>query len=188
MKNTTEIHPLYSESILKCIEIGNTQFGNGFVTEFELEDTIKSTQRFGLVSKTDNIVSGFVLAVVCDSFNELEPILVSNINWFKKTYKDKYPIALIQTIGVSENYTGLGIGKKLTKAIINDLNQLSKTTLSLVWEHKNGTPLAHILGQCGLSIQVKIPDYWQEDSVHHNYECKYCGTPPCQCAMMVYSN
>ena len=188
MKDTTKIHPLALHTIKHCIKIGNSQFGNGFVTELELLNTIKSSQRFGLISETNNTVSGFVLATVFDSFDQLEPNLMSNLNWFKTTYKNKFPIALIQTIGVSEDYTGLGIGKQLTNAILNEVNKLSKTTLSMVWEHQNGTPLAHILDQCGLKMQTKMSNYWLNDSIQNNYECKYCGTPPCQCTMMVYSD
>lgn len=188
MKDTTEIHPLEASSIKKCIEIGNSQFGNGFVTELELLNTIKSTYRFGLISKTNDIISGFVLATVCKTFEDLEPILISNTDWFKKTYEHKFPIAVIQTISVSEHHTGLGIGKQLTHAILNQVNRLSKITLSLVWEHQNGTPLAHILGKCGLKMQIKMPNYWHVDSIQNNYECKYCGTPPCHCTMMVYSH
>jgi|GEM_PF-1325200 len=188
MKNTTEIHNLEPSFIKKCIEIGNSQFGNGFVTELELLNTIKSSNRFGLVSKTNDSVSGFVLVSIYNSFEELNPILISNSNWFKQRYEQKYPIALIQTIGVSEKHIGLGIGKELTNAILNQVNRLSRTTLSLFWEHQNGTPLAHILDQCGLKVQIKMPNYWYNDSIQNNYECKYCGTPPCYCTMIVYSD
>jgi len=188
MKNTTEIYPLEASFIKGCIEIGNSQFGNGFVTELELLNTIKSSNRFGLVSKTNDCISGFVLASIYNSFEELNPILISNSNWFKHRFEHKYPIALIQTIGVSEHHIGLGVGKQLTHAILNQVNRLSRTTLSLVWEHQNGTPLAHILDQCGLKMQIKMPNYWYSDSIQNNYECKYCGTPPCHCTMMVYSD
>jgi ribosomal protein S18 acetylase RimI-like enzyme len=153
-----------------------------------LLNTIKSTHRFGLVSKTNDVVSGFVFASICETIDDLKPILTSNENWFTEVYQGKFPIALIQTISVSEHHTGLGIGKQLTNAILNQVNRISKTTLSLVWEHQNGTPLAHILSQCGLKLQVKIPNYWYYDSIQNNYDCKYCGTPPCQCTMMVYSD
>jgi len=188
MKDTTEILPLDPSSIQNCVEIGNSQFGNGFVTELGLLSTIKESHQFGLVSKTNNIVSGFVLAILCLNFDDLEPLLISNKKWFKIEYDLKFPIALIQTIGVSEKHTGLGIGKQLTTAILNQVNTLSKTTLSMVWEHPNGTPLAHILSQRGLKMQIKMPNYWQLDSIQNNYDCKYCGTPPCQCTMMVYSD
>jgi ribosomal protein S18 acetylase RimI-like enzyme len=188
MKETTSMHLLEVNAIKKCIEIANSQFGNGFITELELLNTIKSDQRFGLVSKTDNVISGFVLASICNTIGDLKPILISNQNWFDTTYEHKFPIALIQTISVSENHTGLGIGKQLINAILNQINRLSKTTLSLVWEHQNGTPLAHILDQCGLKMQLRIDNYWYYDSIQNNYDCKYCGTPPCQCTMMVYSD
>ena len=188
MKEMTTIQILEVNTIKKCKEIGNSQFGNGFVTELELLDTIKSTHRFGLVSKTNDVVSGFVLASVCETIDDLKPMLISNANWFIDAYKDKFPIALIQTICVSEHHKRLGIGKLLTIGILNQVNKLSKTTLSLVWEHQNGTPLAHILDQCGLKMKIKMPNYWYYDSLQNNYDCKYCGAPPCQCTMMVYSD
>ena len=188
MDNKTTIHEIEASAVKRIIEIGNQQFGNGFVTELELLNIIKSPNKFGLYSMTNNEISGFVLASVCNDFNDLNPIIISNHKWFTTQYEHKFPITVFETIGVNKNHTGLGIGKELTIAILNQTNRLSKTTLSMVWEHQNGTPLAHILNQCGLTMQIKMPNYWHEDSIYNNYDCKYCGTPPCNCTMMVYSD
>ena len=185
---TTTIQPIEASSIKRIIEIGNKQFGNGFITELELLNIIKTPNKYGLVSITDNEISGFVLASVCNSIEELNPIIISNHNWFANTYISKFPIAVFESIGVCEKHTDLGIGKLLTIAILNITNKVSKTTLSMVWEHQNGKSLSHILDQCGLKMQIKMPNYWHEDSIYNNYDCKYCGTPPCNCSMMVYSD
>ena len=84
----TTIHILEVNAIKKCKEIGNSQFGNGFVTELELLDTIKSTHRFGLVSKTNDVVSGFVLASVCETIDDLKNYYTEN-----KTFKVTEDIA-----------------------------------------------------------------------------------------------
>jgi len=183
--SSTSITPA---SIKAIISIANTQFGNGFITELELLNHIKSSNKYGIISKINNETSGFVLATICHDFNDLEPIIVSNYKWFEENFKAKFPLTVIETIGIHPNFTGKGIGKRLITDILNKTNPLSKHTMSLVWKHHNGTPLSHILEQCGLSHQVSFTDYWKKDSLQNNYDCKYCGHPPCECIAMVYAD
>jgi len=185
---TPTIKQIAPSHIKSIIEIANMQFGNGFVTELEVLSLIKSAHKYGFVSITNNKISGFVFGAICRDFRDLEPIVVSHYSWFEENFNGKFPIGVIETIGVDSTFKGMGIGKALVIAILNRLNSISKTSLSMVWQHEGGTPLAHILEQCGLKNKQTIANYWEKDSLENKYDCLYCGRPPCHCSVMVYAD
>ena len=107
----TKLQPIDSSHIKAIINISNLQFGNGFITELEILNHIKSEHKYGFVSSINGKISGFIFGSLCKNFQDLEHIVVSHYNWFEEEFKGQFPIGVIETIGVIQNIKGKALEK-----------------------------------------------------------------------------
>ncbi|MCJ8292344.1 MAG: GNAT family N-acetyltransferase [Crocinitomicaceae bacterium] len=185
MNNSTSITTLKEADFQDLLIIADNRFGSGYLTMGELQSYVANKTKIGFVAKTNQIISGFSLVQICD-LNEIMSLVLCEHEWFKEQFADKYPIGVIKTISVSEEFKNCGIGTALTEKSIKALEKASGALMSICWEHEKGTPFAKILEKFGMTLSRRISDYWKEDSLKKKYQCKYCGSPPCRCSVLVY--
>ena len=162
------------------VTLSNQQFGDDFLSIDQL-----SNQTKGYVAVNGTKVLGFLIYKVCNQFSDLESIVLKDKKEVEQQINHHFPVGVISTIAVDINYSNQGIGKKILDTALNDLSNQCKSMISFLWEHPNGTPLAHLLKQYDFNQLKTIKNYWFDDALLKGYNCKYCGNP-CKCNCLVY--
>ncbi len=187
MSKFLSIRPFTKADFADIISIANNSLGNNYIILAELHSYLTINNKIGLVATVNNQIAGFALAQIGD-LDELMKLILTEHNWFKKQFSNYHTIGILKTIAVDPTFLNLGIGTALTKYRINILNKKCDTILAISWEHKQNAANTKILEKCGLSLKLKIENYWQKDSLQKGYNCQTCGPPPCKCAALIYTN
>jgi len=179
-----EIAKLSEADFGAILRISDLQFGASFIRVEQLSERVGKEDN--LTAKIDGELIGYVLSQFVEPstidliFNRKE---VNLTRYFEKTHS----ICWIESIVVDPRYSGRGIGKKLIAKLMSLSVDDHQTFLSVVWKHEKGSPLETIYEGLGFKLVQHIPNYWHADSLEKGYACYYCGTPPCQCAALIYA-
>lgn len=144
------------------IQLSNTIFGNSYITEKELQIYVNSKSNFGIVAFNENTFCGFILYEIIA----------------QKT-------GLIKSIAVKEDFQGKGIATDLISKAIIQLKETTTQIQAVTW-HYPDNHLIKILKKHNFNLVKTIPNYWKEDSLKRNFECKICGKPPCMCSAQIW--
>jgi len=185
LNNSTSITVLRETDFPDLLIIADNRFGSSYLTRRELQSYLANNNKIGFVAKTNQTITGFSLIQICD-LNEIMSLVLCEHDWFKEQFASKYPIGVIKTLSVSEEFKNCGIGTALTNKSIKTLEKASGCLMSICWEHEKDTPFAKILEKLGMTLRRRISDYWKEDSLKKKYQCNCCGSPPCRCNVLVY--
>ena len=166
------------------LRISDVQFGAAYIKEEQLHNRLgKETT---LTAKVNGEIVGYVLSQFIEPtaldliFNERKMNLAT---FFEKCQS----VCWIESIAVDPKYSGQGIGKKLIAELMYPSEDTPHAFFSVVWEHKNGSPLATIYERLGFELIRRITNYWQADSLEKGYTCYYCGNPPCHSSALIYA-
>ena len=185
MNNSTSINALTETDFPDLLIIADKQFGSGYLTRSELQSYAVNNNKIGFVAKTNDAITGFSLVQIC-GLNEMMSLVLCEHEWFKEQFSNKYPVGVIKTVSVSDEFKNCGIGTALTNKSIKTLEKASGCLMSICWEQEEDTPFAKILEKFGMTLRRRISEYWKEDSLKKKYQCKHCGSPPCRCNVLVY--
>lgn len=165
--------------------LADLSFGSGFLCHKDIETDLTNIQNHWFIhwDKKSAQLNGFIKSAHLSQFSELKKHLPDNQFQLFESMPLKFPLTMIETIAVHPKFKNQGIGKKLLQFELK--NELTNA-LSVVWKHPQGTPLAHLYQSMGFHLLKTIPNYWEYDSLKHQYECVYCGAPPCHCQAMIY--
>jgi len=181
-----KIIPIEIDQFTEIISILDLQLGKGYIKRSKLLEYIKDEKKIGFTAVTDGKISGVLLTKTYMSWSSLETVILKEKDWFKINLVEKFPVGIIDIIGVIPQLTGHGIGTLLVKEGIETLNKNCNSIISFVWKHPNKTPLASILEKNNFILQRTIPAYWGEDNLTKKYECKYCRDSRCLCHVLIY--
>ena len=78
------------------------------------------TTKIGFVAKTNDAITGFSLVQIC-RLNEMMSLVLCEHEWFKEHFSNKYPVGVIKTVSVSDEFKNCGIGTALTNKSIKRL-------------------------------------------------------------------
>lgn len=179
-----EIAQLSTADFDAILRISDVQFGAANIRLEQLHNRVGKDNR--LTAKLNGASAGYVLSQF------IQPAAVDLIFDGKELnlttyFENSQTICWIESIAVDPKYSGQRIGKQLIAELMSHAEDAPQAFLSVVWEHKKGSPLATIYETLGFELIQRIPNYWKEDSLEKGYSCYYCGAPPCQCSALIYA-
>ena len=78
-------------------------------------------------------------------------------------------------------------GVQLFRYTESKLNEISPFWLSVGWSKDANLTPHPLLLKFDMSPTIIIPNYWYDDSLQKNFDCEYCGKPPCTCNAVLYT-
>ncbi len=176
------LSPLHFKTILS---ISDLQFGKGFVDNKILQAYIDDENKYGLVAKINQEISGFILFAKygIDAFKSM---ILHEQDWFASRYAKSTNVGVIQTIAIDASFANQGLGTFLTQKGIEILSQYVDEIISICWNQHEQTSYSKVLEKCRFQFVKAIPNYWFNDSLQKKYHCKLCGAPPCKCQALIY--
>ncbi len=176
------LSPLHFKTILS---ISDLQFGKEFVDNKMLQAYIDEENKYGFVAKIDQEIAGFILLAKYGS-DAFKSTLLHEHDWFASRYSKSTNMGVIHTIAVDASFANHGLGTLLTKKGIEILSKDVNQIISICWDQHEQTSYSKVLEKCGFQFAKAIPNYWFNDSLQKNYNCKLCGEPPCKCQALIY--
>lgn len=173
----------YRESdIAQIVALSDKEFGTGYLTLEHLKSFLGSDTRFCFVVDLDSVIIGFSLFEVCDT----DQIHENNIIIPPEYVTEDGLYGLVKTIAVETEYRFQGIGTTLVRVSLNQLKELTRIFVSVVWDKANNQKFTRIFDEIEMSFTQQIKNYWIQDSMLKGYNCVYCGLPPCKCNARIY--
>ncbi len=179
------IAELKKEHIPPIIVMCNNVFGENYIQPNYLTEYLDLEHKNCLVCINDGIVIGFITYEAFNRNDFLQEILkdnesfVSVINGFEE-------LIIIKQVVVASNYRKQGIASSLLKKVLEDLKHRNHLIFCFAWKKNENTVLKNILKRANFKIKTTIENYWEQDSLVHQYNCSFCGSPPCVCSSEVY--
>lgn len=160
------------------------QFGEAYIRLEQLYKRLGEETSF--TAKVNGELAGYVLC------HFIQPAPLDFIFEGKELnlatyFEECQSICWIESIAVDPKCSGQGIGKKLIATLMSPFKDNPHAFFSIVWEPKNGSPLATIYERLGFELIQRITNYWQADSLEKGYTCYYCGNPPCHSSALIYA-
>lgn len=169
---------------LSILRIADDQLGTGYV-DHESVASVEGTCGFSLVAELDGEVVGFAFCLRLDRDEAAKMTRQSAPRYLR--YADT--VGVIKTVAVTKRLQGRGVGSALAQASIERFRaEGTRALFSIAWKTDSGINIAGVLEGQGFSQVAEIPGYWREDSLDSSFECPECGTPPCECAAVIYSH
>jgi len=179
------IKPLSQLDFDEIVAISDLQFGSSYIQMDQITARLEKVNDIGISITVNQRLLGFALSERTTP-NRLNAILHQSEIDVIDYFKNSNVITWIDTIAVSPEAIGKGLGKKMIQNLMPISKNKGEAVLSVVWEHKKGNPLATIYEHLGFERLQYIPNYWSADSLKKGYSCLYCGNPPCQCSAIIY--
>jgi len=117
MNNSTSINALTETDFPDLLIIADKRFGSGYLTKRELQSYVVNNNKIGFVAKTNDAITGFSLVQIC-GLNEMMSLVLCEHEWFKEQFSNKYPVGVIKTVSVSDEFKNCDIGTALTNKSI----------------------------------------------------------------------
>jgi ribosomal protein S18 acetylase RimI-like enzyme len=176
---------LKKEHTFRIIELCNQVFGYNYINLKKITEYLKLDHKHCYVALNDDILIGFITYEINSQKEFLQTILKDSESFHSiiNNYKE---VACINQVVVDINYRNKGIASLLLKKAIEELNLISKITFCFAWRKDGTTGLKNILTRANFLLEKTIKNYWEEDSLIKNYNCSFCGSPPCNCKVDVY--
>ena len=176
------INSLKASHIQDIILLSNNVFGYSFLTTTYVKQYIDSPKKKGFVAiSNDEKVVGYILTDLLTP-KELLNIILKEKEWFEYYFQDYKQIALIKQVAVDESFRNKGIASSLIHHVQTQISYLTEIICCLAWVKGNMIPLKNILVKNDFLLIRKICDYWFTDSINKQYDCSFCGSPPCRCS------
>jgi ribosomal protein S18 acetylase RimI-like enzyme len=95
-------------------------------------------------------------------------------------------LGVLQSVAVKPSCRGHGIGRALSRAVLDHLKGAGATAvLAVSWESGTRDSSAGMLEAVGFRPVARVEEFWKEDSLRSGYCCPRCGNP-CRCAGILY--
>jgi len=167
-KNLTKSH------INQVHKICQEKLGEGYL---HLEHFKKlSEENKIIIALKDNIVLGFL---TIDFLPEKEFFIYKRIN----KVGENNNVLIFNTCAVKSEKCG--IGTELVKFAIKNFAQNFKTIYCCAWQHNNHTNIHKLLSNFNFKKELKINNYWYDESLGVENFCPICNTP-CFCNLILY--
>ena len=169
----------------QVLDISNKTLGQDYLTTDILTAYLLSNNYYPFVIELNDKVVGFTSLVIL-SPSELKQAILTENEWFYELTKAYEKIVLRKQTIVAPKFINKGYGNMLVQLSTKEVEKVSDFQLSTVWKKEGDKAMSNLLTKNGFSLIKTIKNYWEKDSIEHNYNCLICGNPPCKCATEVY--
>lgn len=177
---------LISEDIPDCADLWNTRMGTGYADTKLLEEASNpSTLSIGKVAydPIQDTVSGFCIAEVHKIGEAI------SVPWEKVQedipYSEFQTVGELNTIVVTEQKEGKGIGTSLVESVVMILSNSGLPIITETWNRNQDIDGRCIAEGIKLTHITTLPDYW-EYSTSDTETCIECHKSPCECSGSLY--
>lgn len=165
-------------AIPSVIDIADKQLGEGYITQETLTVSPTETTTITRVAVFKNIVLGFSICEIMPP-SHIEKVI-------RTAASPNSLFGLLKTVAVRRDSVGFGVGGELARDGVLLLKDKVDKIYAVGSQCKKGVNSNSILNMAGFKKKYKIPDYWREESLEKNYNCRDCGSPPCKCAAVIF--
>ncbi len=121
------------------------------------------------------------------NFFGLSFIVDSRIVGFASYLIESDQVCKLDLIVLEPEFRGKGLGNKLFEYRLKEIAE--RTTSSKIYLNhwvKSDSPIPLIAIKFGFKKKSSISNFWREESLKLNYECKECRNKPCVCTCDIY--
>jgi GNAT superfamily N-acetyltransferase len=174
---------LTEEDIPEALTISLKELGSDYLNEKDFKDAIKSEKQFCAVVKNDGHVAGFAICKLFGPDDEFEYLRLPG-SPEKKLICSKKKIGIFDSVSVSEDCRGMGVGTLLAEQCMRTFeDRETEIVTAMAWEDYTGhCNIKKILvNVMGMTESFAIRGYWNlfVDSPE-GHDCPMCGAP-CKC-------
>lgn len=177
-----------SEDVQEALAISLKTLGSDYLSVKDFEEMIEPKNGFCVVARKNEHVLGFS---ICKEFgpDEVDDMLRLPNTPERELLQSKRRIGLLDSVSVSENARGLGIGKMMSEVCLKKFQKDEMEIITaMAWEDFTGhVNIDRILkNTLGMTSSFAIQGYWNlfvtSPEGHH---CPMCGAP-CKCYGRLY--
>lgn len=182
------IEAFKKSDIPASIKICDQELGEGYLSSEMLVQLAESKNTFiqSALDSHNNLI-GFGFCTVVNPTQLKKSLHSSQYQRIPKEIQEIEQLGIINTLAVCSEFKGMGIGTTLCKQFISffQKEQIS-TCISFAWKNKSGINMGGIYEKSGFSALQLLENYWQEESIEHQFTCAGCDAPPCTCDAVLY--
>ena len=165
----------------KLVEMGNVQYGAGYLFDEDFLGAMTDPDRFCLVADVDGVVSGFVICREIGPEKEKDEINLPDCPE-RDRIRSKKKIGLLDSVCIAKGMEGRGLGTLLCgKCFERFAEDGCDCSVSMAWVRSDGfEPIARLLRKADFErTSLVLPDYWQQWMTPDG-ECPFCEVG-CHC-------
>ena len=165
------------------VKLIGSQLGEGYFTTADFAQLTANPNALCFEAiDTDNNVLGVITSMILPYSEAIDLLKISpeNLPAYAKTATE---IGIFKTIAISKNAQGQGIGSRLTKHLLEQLQQRVSVVACVAWKYGETENIKGVMNAFEFKCYQEIPDYWVEDT---DFICPACGSPPCHCQANIY--
>lgn len=175
------LDPLKPNEVGSAKELCDICVGENLYSEKELYGTVDSENGFFELLKTESgETAGYIYCriITADGLAEYTKLDKNLLG----VCKSGESIGIIQSVGIKENYRGLGLSARLVEYAAAKLFQITHTVFIVCWKVNGSVALSGALDKCGFKFLSNAENVWYDKP---NLICPVCGGR-CRCGAEVY--
>jgi len=167
------------------LSICEQQLGLGFLERTLLETYLSTDNKFCHVVLQENQVVGFSLMEVSPRAQIAQNMRQAE-EWFLNFFSAYDKIGYRSLTAVDQGFEGKGVASFLVEKGLEFLSTKVSVVVCDAWKSKH-THIGSILERNGCEPLKEVPHFWTTESIQQNYQCSFCGAPPCECTAVIYA-
>lgn len=169
-------------SILKICE---TQLGKGFLSPELLISYLEHPSKYCQVVLLEEQVVGFSLMEI-SPLAQIAQKMKQAEQWFLDYFASYDNIGYRSLTAVNKDFEGKGVASFLVAQGLEFLSTKVSVVVCDAWKSEH-THIGSILERNACQALQEVPHFWTTESIQQNYQCGYCGAPPCECTAVIYA-
>ena len=177
------LSPLRLDEISETKALCDICVGKNLYSEKDLGNTVENKKQFFWLLKTENgETAGYIYYKLTDTkslakYAKLDEKILLEVS------DSGDCIGQIQSVGIREDFRGLGIAARLIKFAADRLQKAGASAVFTVcWKAQGGAFLAPALKSCGFSFLASAENVWYDEK---QLICPICGGR-CRCGAEIY--
>jgi diaminopimelate decarboxylase len=171
--------------IPSILSICEDQLGNGFLAPDLLASYLDHASKYCHVVLVDQEVVGFSLMEISPCAQIAQKMKQAEA-WFLSYFAAYDKIGYRSLTAVNKKYEGKGVASFLVEQGLDFLSNKVAVVVCDAWKSEH-THIGSILERNGCEPLKEVPHFWTTESIQQNYQCGFCGAPPCECTAVIYA-
>lgn len=180
-----EIKPIKLTDVDFIKKLADESFGASYITTDHILSHLDSTDKFAFCLFDKQELIGFLFLKTYTN-DTIQNYFLTQKEWFTNYFKSTKVIAVVTQIALTKEYRLLGLSKLLFNSSIDFIKPKCNTIISICWVKDEMNNMKFLLLNNGFKSIKTLSNYWLQDSIEKGYQCKICGSPPCQCSAEVF--